>query len=75
MAAPVTAGEGTAEPKHEFEVDYALNNNQKQKHNIRIRGKIRESIDRHAAQRGVTAEKRRKARVVRRKDANKGKDE
>ena len=75
VAAPVTAGEGTAEPKHEFEVDYALNNNQKQKHNIRIRGKIRESIDRHAAQRGVTAEKRRKARVVRRKDANKGKDE
>lgn len=75
VAAPVTAGEGTAEPKHEFEVDYALNNNQKQKHNIRIRGKIRESIDRHVAQRGVTAEKRRKARVMRRKDANKGKDE
>lgn len=75
VAVPVTAGEGTAEPKHEFEVDYALNNNQKQKHNIRIRGKIRESIDRHAAQKGVTAEKRRKARVMRRKDANKGKNE
>ena len=73
VAAPVEGG--AAEPKHEFEVDYALNGNQKQKHNIRIRGKIRESIDRHAAQREATAEERRKARAVRRKDATKSKDE
>lgn len=75
VAAPVEGGAGATEPKHEFEVDYALNGNQKQKHNIRIRGKIRESIDRHAAQREATAEERRKARAVRRKDATKSKDE
>lgn len=70
VAAPVTAGEETAEPKHEFEVDYALNNNQKQKHNIRIRGKIRESIDRHNAQKEATAEARRKARAIRKKESS-----
>ena len=69
VAAPITAGEGAAEPKHEFEVDYALNNNQKQKHNIRIRGKIRESIDRHNAQKEATAEARRKARAIRKKES------
>lgn len=67
IAAPVDT---STEPKHDFEVDYALNNNQKQKHNIRIRGKIRESIDRHAAQREFTAEARRKARALRKKDAD-----
>lgn len=70
VAAPITAGEGAAEPKHEFEVDYALNNNQKQKHNIRIRGKIRESIDRHNAQKEATAEARRKARAIRKKESS-----
>lgn len=70
VAAPITAEEGTAEPKHEFEVDYALNNNQKQKHNIRIRGKIRESIDRHNAQKEATAEARRKARAIRKKESS-----
>lgn len=70
VAAPITTGEGAAEPKHEFEVDYALNNNQKQKHNIRIRGKIRESIDRHNAQKEATAEARRKARAVRKKESS-----
>lgn len=70
VAAPVERGEGSAEPKHEFEVDYALNNNQKQKHNIRIRGKIRESIDRHNAQKEATAEARRKARAIRKKESS-----
>ena len=70
VAAPITTGEGAAEPKHEFEVDYALNNNQKQKHNIRIRGKIRESIDRHNAQKEATAEARRKARAIRKKESS-----
>lgn len=70
VAAPITTEEGTAEPKHEFEVDYALNNNQKQKHNIRIRGKIRESIDRHNAQKEATAEARRKARAIRKKESS-----
>lgn len=73
VAAPVE--EGTTEPKHEFEVDYALNGNQKQKHNIRIRGKIRESIDRHAAQRAVTSEERKKLRAVRKKDTQKKSNE
>ena len=70
VAAPVERGEGSAEPKHEFEVDYALNNNQKQKHNIRIRGKIHESIKRHAAQREEESVKRR-SRALRKKDAQK----
>lgn len=70
VAAPVEGGEGSAEPKHEFEVDYTLNSNQKQKHNIRIRGKIRESIDRHNAQKEATAEARRKARAIRKKESS-----
>ena len=70
VAAPVEREEESAEPKHEFEVDYALNSNQKQKHNIRIRGKIRESIDRHNAQKEATAEARRKARAIRKKESS-----
>lgn len=73
VAAPVEGG--TAEPKHDFEVDYALNGNQRQKHNIRIRGKIHESITRHAAQREVTAEERRRARAERKREINDSDDE
>lgn len=71
------------EPKHEFEVDYALNKAYKQKHNMRIKGAMRESIARHKANKEegvenisrVEAEAKRKAEARHRRYVAKKKKE
>lgn len=46
---PAPASDAGPEPKHEFEIDYALNKKYKQPRGMRIKGAIKESVARHKA--------------------------